>query len=68
MEWPQEEEYVVHETRSDDEYIMSREIGVYNVDDFEKNGFTIEDDNGNEIIEDEDDLDIIDGDDIPDDE
>ncbi|MDR2733896.1 MAG: DNA-directed RNA polymerase subunit beta' [Spirochaetota bacterium] len=70
MEWPQEEEYVVHETRSDDEYVMSREIGVYNIDDFEKNGFTIEDEDHDRSadLEDEDDIESLDGDDIPDDE
>jgi DNA-directed RNA polymerase subunit beta' len=66
MEWPQEETYIVPETRSADEYVMSREIGVYNDADFERHGYTIQDSEGNAVPgeEGDDDLDLEDDDDM----
>jgi hypothetical protein len=63
MEWPQEEAYVPPESRAEDEYVMSREIGVYSDADFERAGYTIEDGAGGPALEDEDDMDLDDEDD-----
>ncbi len=64
MEWPQEEAYVVHEARQSDEYVLSREIGVYQEQEaeFASRGYTIEDGPGGaaDDFEDDDDDDIDD--------